>query len=152
MIICCFNSIEISIVFNDSYPYLVKNINIVKNFNDLLVGWEDSHHSFDPIEFSVSCNSSVLNFEKVYRNTSYRCPMNTVNTSNIISIRTQIVLPGFNSDQSAVAEIDSKPFKFSLVLFSITDEMFSSATHSYLTRIQCHSTNGVNDYDSKSFE
>lgn len=41
--------------------------------------------------------------------------MNTMNTSNIISIRTQIVLLGFHSNRSALVNVESKMFNFKFV-------------------------------------
>ena len=92
---------------NDSYPYPVKNVNLYEEEYNVIVMWDDPHHSFDEIEFSVTCETNG-NATEVFRNTTFDCPRSSLDLNNTITITTHVIFPDFSRDLAASVSVNGK--------------------------------------------
>jgi hypothetical protein len=100
------------VVSSISYPFAATNLHIKEAFNLIYLYWNDNHDLYDPIEYVVFCNSTNENSKQnVGRNTTYICEQMTFNETNMISVQTQVAIPGYTYDRTAIVQIDGIVFK-----------------------------------------
>ena len=90
-----------------SYPYEVTNLRVREEFQNIIVSWNHTHSSDDPIEFIVSCNSNNNVTANVKQETTYVCENLHFNETNSISVETRIAIPNYQHDHKTIVTINS---------------------------------------------
>ncbi|CAF0843564.1 unnamed protein product [Adineta ricciae] len=93
-------------VSTSPYPYEVTNLRVREEFQNIIVSWNHMHHSDDPIEFIVSCNSNNNVTVNVKQETMYVCENLHFNETNSISVETRIVVPNYRHDHTTIVTIN----------------------------------------------
>jgi hypothetical protein len=81
------------------------NLRVEEKFNDLIVTWHDPHTLYDPIEFSIICDSRTNVPINLHRNTTYTCQQMIFEDTESITVLTQVAIPGYSHPDMATKQI-----------------------------------------------